>query len=202
MNKKLIEKVLLLRDQGFSSADIADELNVSVDTALYLILNGEKLLMEQEEVVEEKPKNIDIYVDWQNIKNSPKRLKYITSIMADMLSNVEFDTIVGISSGGIPIATLLAEQMGKEFSIYTPKKYLHGNKKDNVEICPITSTGNFVIVDDVMTSGKTMTETIKAIKCCGTPKKAIVIIDKSGLKEIEGISVESLFSVGVVKLDK
>jgi len=204
MNKKLIEKALKLRDEGFATAGIADELNISVDTALYLILNGERLLTESEEKIETEEKNIDIYVEWDTIKMSSKRLKNIALIMADMVKDVEFDGIVGISSGGVPLATLMSEHMDKTFSIYTPKKHLHGTKKSsNLEkTCSIMNTGEFVIVDDVLTSGKTMAETIKAIRCCGAPKKAIVIIDKSGLKEIEGVPVEALFRVGTVEVSK
>ncbi len=206
MKKDLIIKALKLRDAGFTTADIAEELNISVDTALYLVLNGEKLLKEPEQIIEEKSKKIDIYVEWDNVKVSSRRLKCIASIMCDMLKDVEFDEIVGISTGGVPLATLISEEMDKNFSIYTPKKHLH-NVKDSstgtIGHYPSNIEGkDVVIVDDVMTSGNTMKETIHYLKTIGNPKKAVVIIDKSGLKDIDGVPISALFRVGTVEFDK
>ena len=203
MKKDLIIKALKLRDVGFTTADIAEELNISVDTALYLVLNGEKLLKEPEKQIEEKGKNIDIFVEWDNIKISSKRLKNIALIMCDMLKDVEFDAIVGISTGGVPLATLISEEMDKNFSIYIPKKHLHSKDNSTGFIghnYPSIEGKDVVIVDDVMTSGNTMKETIKYLKNIGNPKKAVVIIDKSGIKEIEGIPIKALFRVVTVEL--
>jgi orotate phosphoribosyltransferase len=203
MKKDLIRKALKLRDAGFTTADIAEELNISVDTALYLVLNGEKLLKEPEKIVKEC-KKIDIYVEWDAIKVSSKRLKNIALIMCDMLKDVEFDEIVGISTGGVPLATLISEEMDKNFSIYTPKKHLH-NKKDSqtgtIGHYPNIEGKNIVIVDDVMTSGNTMKETIHYLRGVANPKKAVVIIDKSGLKEIDGVPINALFRVGTVEVN-
>ena len=53
-----------------------------------------------------------------------------------------------------------------------------------------------VIVDDVMTSGNTMKEVIKIIKNQGgEPVVVTVLIDKSGISEIDGVPVESLIKV-------
>ena len=205
MKKNLIIKALKLRDAGFTTADIAEELNISVDTALYLVLNGEKLLKEPEKTIEEKGKKIDIYVEWDNIKISSKRLKNIALIMCDMLKDVEFDAIVGISTGGVPLATLISEEMDKNFSIYTPKKHLHSKKDTSTGIighAPNIEGKDVIIVDDVMTSGNTMKETIQYLKSIGNPKKAVVIIDKSGLKEMDGVPINALFRVGTVELEE
>ncbi|WP_048057857.1 orotate phosphoribosyltransferase-like protein [Methanothermococcus okinawensis] len=204
MKKDLIIKALKLRDVGFTTADIAEELNISVDTALYLVLNGEKLLKEPEKQIE-KDKNIDIYVEWDNVKISSKRLKNIALIMCDMLKDVEFDTVIGISTGGVPLATLISEEMDKNFSIYIPKKHLHSKDSSTGFIghnYPSTEGKGVVVVDDVMTSGNTMKETIKYLKNIGVPKKAVVIIDKSGIKEIDGVPIKALFRVGTVELEK
>lgn len=205
MKKDLIIKALKLRDVGFTTSDIAEELNISVDTALYLVLNGEKLLKEPEKIMNEKNKKIDIYVEWDNVKVSSRRLKNIALIMCDMLKDVEFDEIVGISTGGVPLATLISEEMDKNFSIYIPKKHLHSRKDSptgTLEHYPNIEGKNIVIVDDVMTSGNTMKETIHYLKNIGNPKKAVVIIDKSGIKEIDGVPVNALFRVGTVELNE
>ena len=205
MKKSLIKKVLELRDAGLTTVDIAEELNVSVDTALYLVLNGEKLLRESEEVKEKVEKKTDIFVNWDDIKISPKRLRCITSIMCDMLRDIDFDVVLGISTGGIPLGTLISEELNKDFSIYIPKKHLHGRDKTRGFIGhnyqSIKGKG-IVVVDDVITSGNTIKETINYVKSIGNPKGAIVVIDKSGIEEIEGVPVRALFRVGTVEFSR
>jgi len=203
MKKSLIKKVLELRDAGLTAVDIAEELNVSVDTALYLVLNGEKLLKEPEEVEEKVEKKIDIFVNWDDIKISPKRLRCITSIMCDMLKDIDFDVVLGISTGGIPLGILISEELNKDFSIYIPKKHLYGRDKTTGFIghnYQSMKGRGVVIVDDVITSGNTIRETINYVKGIGDPKCAIVVIDKSGIEEIEGVPIRALFRVGAVEL--
>ena len=53
-----------------------------------------------------------------------------------------------------------------------------------------------VIVDDVITSGKTVKEVIHTVKDLGGEVTCVtVLIDKAGLLEIEGVPVESLIKV-------
>ena len=53
-----------------------------------------------------------------------------------------------------------------------------------------------VIVDDVITSGKTAKEVIHTVRDLGgEPTCVTVLIDKAGLSEIEGVPVESLIKV-------
>jgi orotate phosphoribosyltransferase len=52
------------------------------------------------------------------------------------------------------------------------------------------------VVDDIVTSGTTMTETIEAIEDAGgDPVACVVIVDKQGIDEIEGVPVYSLLQV-------
>jgi len=53
-----------------------------------------------------------------------------------------------------------------------------------------------VIVDDVITSGRTIKEVIKVLKNHGAvPTAVIVLIDKKGISEVEDVPVESLIQV-------
>ncbi|HID47732.1 MAG TPA: orotate phosphoribosyltransferase-like protein [Methanothermococcus okinawensis] len=205
MKKSLIKKVLELRDAGLTTVDIAEELNVSVDTALYLVLNGEKLLKESEELEEQIEKKTDIFVNWDDIKISPKRLRCITSIMCDMLKDIDFEVVLGISTGGIPLGILISEELEKDFSVYIPKKHLQGREKTigfiGHNYQRIKGRG-IVVVDDVITSGNTIKESINYVKGIGDPRGAIVVIDKSGIEEIEGVPVRALFRVGTVELSR
>ena len=53
-----------------------------------------------------------------------------------------------------------------------------------------------MIVDDVITSGRTVNEAINILNDLGAnPLCAVVLIDKKGIDEIEGVPVESLIRV-------
>jgi orotate phosphoribosyltransferase len=53
-----------------------------------------------------------------------------------------------------------------------------------------------LIVDDVITSGKTLHEVVKYVKRHGSvPVGIVVIFDKRGIREIEGVPVHSLFKI-------
>lgn len=53
-----------------------------------------------------------------------------------------------------------------------------------------------VIVDDVITSGRTIGEAIKVLRNLKSqPIAAVVLIDKKGIPELEDVPVESLIRV-------
>ncbi len=205
MNKELLKKVIELKNHGLTIGEIAEELNVSMETARYLALNAEKLLKEEEKAI--KLENVDIFIDWKNIGSSANRLRCISSIIVDILKsrNIEFDTVVGISTSGVPIATLVASELGKELTVYIPKKHIsEEGKKITGSISQNFSAVNYkraVIIDDVVTSGSTLKECIKQLKEICSPKLVVVLIDKSGLDEIEGVPLIPLIRVGAVNVE-
>ncbi|WP_048203429.1 orotate phosphoribosyltransferase-like protein [Methanocaldococcus infernus] len=196
MKKEILEKVLELKNSGLSIGEIADELNISTDTARYLVLNAEKLLEKSE------PIDLDIYVDWRNIGSSGERLRYLSLIMADIIKsrNIDFDIVIGISNSGIPLATLIASELKKEFGVYITKK--DENKGSLSKNFSPATYKKAIIIDDIVTSGKTLTECIKKLKEVCSPKLIVVLIDKSGLNEIEGIPLVPLIRVSGIKVEK
>ncbi len=59
------------------------------------------------------------------------------------------------------------------------------------------------IVDDTITSGTTMRETIEAIRAeGGKPLACVVLADKQGLEELDGVPVYSLLQVISVGKDE
>lgn len=199
MKEKLIAKAQELRQHGFTTGEIADELNVSMDTARWLILQ------KTEEMKAEAP--VDFAINWKSIGGNATRLSYVSGALSDMaLSHGDANTVVGIAVSGIPFATVMADLIqdmtGEDTSlaIYHPNKH---RKDTDVEDEGTISTHfgsvegkKVVIVDDVITSGKTAKEVIHTVKDLGgEPLCVTVLIDKAGLSEIEGIPVESLIKV-------
>ena len=197
MKQKLIAKAQELRKHGFTTGEIADELNVSMDTARWLIL-------QKTEKKTDAP--VDFAINWKSIGGNSTRLSYVSGALSDMaLSHGEADTVVGIAVSGVPFATVMADFIEDMTGIDTSLAIFHPNKhrkdQDSTEDNGAIST-NFgtvegkrvVIVDDVITSGKTVKEVIHTVKDLGGEPTS-VLIDKAGLSEIEGVPVESLIKI-------
>ncbi|WP_407423581.1 orotate phosphoribosyltransferase-like protein [Methanobrevibacter sp.] len=200
MKTKLIQKAQELRQHGFTTGEIADELNVSMDTARWLTLQK----AEEEKV--DVP--VDFAINWNSIGGNSTRLSYVSGALSDMaLSHGEADVVLGIAVSGVPFATVMAEFLEEMTGLDTSLAIFHPNKhrkdQDNTDDEGTIST-NFgsvkgkkvIIVDDVITSGKTAREVIHTVKDQGgEPLCVTVLIDKAGLLEIEEVPVESLIKV-------
>ncbi|MCL2116228.1 MAG: orotate phosphoribosyltransferase-like protein [Methanobrevibacter sp.] len=202
MNEQLIKKANDLRSHGFTTGEIADELNVSMDTARWLALQKQS-----EKKINDAP--IDFAINWNSLGESSSRLRYVSLALSDMaLAHGEADVIVGIAVSGIPFATMMANVLELEkgfktsLAVFHPIKHRKDDKGKTNDEGAISE--NFasvkgkkvIIVDDVITSGKTITQVISALKDLGAKPIAVtVLIDKVGISEIEGIPVESLIKV-------
>ena len=201
MKEKLIQRAQELRQHGFTTGEIADELNVSMDTARWLTLQ------KAEEPKAESPG--DFAINWKSIGENSTRLNYISGALSDLaLAHGDAEVVCGIAVSGIPFATVMTEFIEDMSGIDTSLAIFHPNKqrKDTDESADEgTISINFgsvegkkvVIVDDVITSGKTAREVIHTVKDLGgEPICVVVLIDKAGISEIEGVPVESLIKVG------
>jgi orotate phosphoribosyltransferase len=190
----LIKKAVELREKGLRSGEIADELNVSRETVTWLLTRS---------TTSAEPKPKDIYVNWSEIGESSQRLKYVSLALADMiLENGSPDIIVGIALSGVPLATLVADEIGAELAVFLPKKQKWSEAED--------VTGSFsqnfadvgakrcAVVDDVITSGTTIVEIIERLKDLGaTPLSVAVLINKKEIRHIQNVPVRSLISVTI-----
>jgi orotate phosphoribosyltransferase len=193
MNQKLIERAYELRNRGFTTGEIADELNVSKDTARWLILQG----TDKKKTAQTAP--LDFAINWKSLGKSSVRMKYISSAMVDMAIQYGVpEVIVGITVSGIPFATMMAEIIDADIAVFHPIKHRKGKEGRGALSSNFANAEGrkVVIVDDVITSGGTIGEAIKVIKNLGAkPLAAVVLIDKKGLSEVEKVPVESLIKV-------
>jgi orotate phosphoribosyltransferase len=199
VKEKLIAKAQELRQHGFTTGEIADELNVSMDTARWLTL-------QKAEEKTEAP--VDFAINWKSIGGNSTRLSYVSGALSDIaLSHGEADTVVGIAVSGVPFATLMADfiedmtGLDTSMAIFHPNKHRKDSDQTDDEGAISTNFGNVegkkvVIVDDVITSGTTAKEVIHTVRDLGgDPLCVTVLIDKAGLSEIEGVPVESLIKI-------
>ena len=200
----LIEKAIELRNRGLRSGEIADELNISRETATWLLTRAKK------EGAAAAPK--DIFVDWSMIGKSSSRLMLMATCIADMVEetlnelDTNVDAVVGVALSGVPLANIVAYQYGVELAVVHPGKHRAEEGKEAKE-SRATLSENYsgvrgkrcVIIDDVITTGGTIEETVKLIQDeGGEAVAAAVIIDKKGVDSINSVPVRSLIKVGRV----
>lgn len=199
----LIESATELAGRGLSRGEIADELNVSRETASWLVERGG---VESEPDQEPRPTASpqDIHVDWSAIGRDSRRLTHVSHAMADLISKDDTDVglTVGIEKAGVPLATVIANELDTDIAAYGPAKHqweegdiedFDGGFSQNFSA---VSDQNCYIIDDIITSGTTMRETITAVReQGGTPVGCVVLVDKQGLDEIDGVPVFSLMNV-------
>ena len=192
----LIGRAKMLLAEGHSPGQIADELSLSMETVTWLLTQAKGT---------SAPK--DVQIDWSAVSSQAPLLeetalmllrRYYQDQGSERVSSPAAEVVVGIAVSGIPLATLIAVQEAAQLSIYHPTK-------QNQSAKPMGSiSGNFapvsgkrcIIVDDVITSGKTMQEVVKYLKKHDAVPVAIwVIFDKRGIKDVEGVPVYSLFKI-------
>jgi orotate phosphoribosyltransferase len=197
----LVESAADLAERGLSKGEIADELNVSRETASWLVERSGTGTAPKE-VPKSGPH--DIHVDWSALGRDSNRLHHIGAAMADLLSKQgeDVDLTIGIEKAGAPLATTVARELDTDLGTYAPSKHQWDDDESD------TSDGSFsrnfakirdrdcYVVDDTITSGNTMTETVEAIQQQGgNPIACVVLADKRGIEDINGVPVYSLLQV-------
>jgi orotate phosphoribosyltransferase len=181
----LIEKALKYKESGLTDYEIAEELNVSKETASWL-LNKRK---------EKKPEG-DVKIGWRSIGVFPERIASLSEILTDIIMEeaenreLDIDTVVGIAINGIPFATYVAEELCLELALFRPHHEKIGAFSSNYAS---VKDKNVVIVDDVVGSGETLRNAIKATKAeKGIPVLCVCIANKKAVNDINGIPLRSL----------
>ncbi len=120
-----------------------------------------------------------------------------------------FDGIYGPAYKGIPLCISTAQalwDMGRDTGyVFNRKEAKTYADKSLVVGMPLTSESRLILVDDVITSGKAIRESLEILKSCDNPKVKGIIIsvnreekgktDKNALKEVEQILGIPIYSI-------
>lgn len=203
---ELAKKARELKSKGFSTGEISDELNISKETALWLLTHEIK-----EGKTEQAPR--DVYINWQKIGTSALRLHFLSLSLVDLILDFfnenkieeEIDAVVGIANSGIPIASYAALELETSLALVVPKKRIWEPEKEKLQSGYIL--GNFsdlknknaVIIDDIITTGSTTKEVIELVRASGgKPLIAGVLLDKAGVQKIADVPVVSLLNIALL----
>lgn len=187
----LIKKALTLKESGLTDHEIADDLNVSKETAIWLLNRGK----------DKKPEG-DVKIGWTSIGVYPSRMGFVTDALCDVLleemekRDMTIDTVVGIALNGIPYATFVAEKLGLELAVFRPHHENSGLFSSNFAV---VEDKNVVIVDDMVGTGETFRKAISATKKNkGTPQLCLAILNKRAQDEISKVPLRALIRARVI----
>ena len=173
-----------LRKDGLNSQQIADELSLSQDTIAWLLTGTN---------TEQRP--TDVHIGWRTIGVRPARITAIGNIMADVVIE-EFDEaeiVVGISINGIAFAHEVAQALDVEVAIHRNVDGEPGAGALSNKYGQVGGGKKVVIIDDVLSSGVTMSQTISAIRAAGGEVVlALVLVNKTDRNEIDNVPLRGL----------
>ena len=174
-----------LRKDGLNSQQIADELSLSQDTISWLLAGNQS---------DDRP--TDVRIGWRTIGVKPNRIAAIGTIMADVadeeLGFENIDTAVGISINGITFAHEVARNLDCEFTVYRTTDGGDGSGSLSNKYGQVAGK-KILIIDDVLSTGQTMSKTINSIRSAGGEVGlVIVLVNKTMRNEIEGVPLRGV----------
>ena len=129
------------------------------------------------------------YFDMKNLISYPLLLKKIGDMMYKQLK--DFDIICAVPYGGLPIASYISTTYNKPMIFLRDKQKTHGLQK-RIE-GKYTHTNRCVIIDDVMTSGTSLQETMEILRDKVIITECAVIFDRQQIKTYS-FPVKSVFN--------
>ncbi|PWI31199.1 orotate phosphoribosyltransferase [Flavobacteriaceae bacterium LYZ1037] len=139
-----------------------------------------------------------IYCDNRIILSYPTIRNYIRETMAKQIEKQygKPDVIAGVATGAIGIGMLVAEYLGVPFIYVRPEAKSHG-RKNQIE-GHVESGQNIVVVEDLISTGNSSLNAVKALKEANLNVKGMIAIFSYGFEiananfEKENISFHTL----------
>ncbi len=138
------------------------------------------------------------YIDLRPLASSPQLLKTLSHHLLTLVENYNFDLICGVPYAALPMATTMSLESGTPLIIKRKENKGYGTKRMLEGV--FTVGQNCVLVEDVITSGKSLLETIYEVEKEGLKvTDLVVVLDRAqgGIQKLEeqGYRVHKLFSI-------
>ena len=147
-------------------------------------------------------KESSFYIDLRIIPSYPQAFRKIMDFYVEKANQIKnFDVIAGIPTSGMIYASILAYKIQKPF-IYVRKEQKNWGERKRIE-GKLEKNKRILLVDDLITTGKTILDAILAIRWEeGIVNDVVVLVDREeGGKEKlekEGLKLHSLLRVGEI----
>jgi len=145
------------------------------------------------------------YIDLRIIPSFPDAFQKICDLQAAFIKEEiglkSFDRVAGIPIAGIPFASLIAYNLKKPFLYIRKGVRLHGRKRRIEGI--LTPGDRVLLIDDLITTGLSLTEAKKAIEAeGGITTDAVVLLDREekGKEKLDknGIKLHALLEMSEI----
>ncbi len=126
--------------------------------------------------------NSPIYCDNRITLSYPKIRNYLRENLASIIEE-EYgkpDVIAGVATGAIAIGMLVAQQLNVPFIYVRPEPKKHGRKNQVEGLLEPNKT--IVVVEDLISTGKSSLNAVKALKAEGANVKGMVAIFSYGFE--------------------
>jgi len=135
-------------------------------------------------------KRSNVYVDIKLAVTYPDILEMIAKGIAEILKKYDFDRVACIELGGVPIATAVSLKTMKPLVIFRKEQKSHGLGGDMIG--EIRGGERVAIVEDVITTGRSVLSVAERVKKRGGEVAVIVAVVDREEAEIEFESVLKL----------
>ncbi len=147
-------------------------------------------------------KESSFYIDLRIIPSYPQAFRKIMDFYVEKANQIKnFDVIAGIPTSGMIYASILAYRIQKPF-IYVRKEQKNWGERKRIE-GKLEKNKRVLLVDDLITTGKTILDAILAIRWEGGIVNDIVVLvdrEEGGKEKLEkeGLKLHSLLRVGEI----
>src|SRR2546428_6783239 len=144
----LVRRAIEYKEKGLSDKEIGDELHLAPETVTWLLSRG----------VSGGAPPKDVKIGWRSVGVFGNRIGFLAAAITDIIleetekSGADPDSILGISINGIPFASLVSEDMGKELIIYRPSTERHRGGGAFSSNYASPEGEQVVIIDDVLST--------------------------------------------------
>lgn len=144
-----------------------------------------------------------IYIDLRRIISYPPLLKTLCLLMAEKVPSDSYDVICGVPYAALPLATALSLHQNKPMIMYRAQVKEHGLKKRFEGIYNLNE--HCLIIEDVITTGNSIMDTIHAAEKEGLFVNDIVVVvdrQQGGVLHVQnkGYTIHTLFTLSDILL--
>ena len=121
------------------------------------------------------------YIDLRIVPSFPDAFRKISDLYTNLITMTvgaeNFDRIAGVPTAGMAFAAIIAYNFKKPFLYTRPKTKTHGRER---RVEGVLMPGNKVLlVDDLITTGKSLLQAVSAIRAeGGVVKDAVVLVNR------------------------
>ncbi len=135
-------------------------------------------------------KRSNVYVDVKLASTYPDILEMIASQIAETVRGMDFDRIACVELGGVPVAVAASLKLGKPLIIFRKERKDYGLGGDRIG--DLKEGERVLIIEDVVTTGKSALSVARRVEESGGVVKAIVTVVDREESDVEVLSILKL----------